>query len=612
MDRKSQRSLAWLLAALGFWVLLRTLTNVVPAPQQVSYDAFEQALVHGRISKVHVTDTLLVGDLRTPEDGHSALSAVRIEPELAARLDRFGVPYDRVVEGTLIRDVLSWIMPTAVFFAIWYFVMRRNAGRGGLGGLMGVGRSGAKVHVEDDTGVTFADVAGIDEAKAELEEVVQFLREPKEFGRLGARVPRGVLLVGPPGTGKTMLAKAVAGQARVPFFSISGSEFVEMFVGVGAARVRDLFAQARQSAPSIIFVDELDALGRARGLGSGLGGNDEKEQTLNQLLTEMDGFDTSSGVVMLAATNRPEILDPALLRAGRFDRQVFVDLPDRTGRRAILEVHARKVRIDTALRLEDVATLTAGFSGADLANLVNEAALAATRRKAQAVTRDDFIAAIERIVAGLEKRSRVLTAKERDRVAWHEMGHALVAIAQRGTEQVRKVSIVPHGMGALGYTLQSPLEDRHLLSRGELDARLAVLMAGRAAECLVFGAASTGAADDLAKATDIATDMVTRQGMDASLGPVAYDSGRAAAPFAPGTGRLPDRHDISEDTRRRIDDAVRALLGQAFESATRLLREHRGALDRCARALLERETLDADAILDLVPELRPQALAQAA
>jgi len=611
MDRKSLRNLAWPLAILGLWLLMRALVQAVPPPREVSYDAFEQALREGRISKVQVLDTQLVGELKVPDEGRPALSTVRVEPELAARLDRYGVPYERVVAGTWAREVLSWIMPTAVFFGIWYFTMRRAAGRSGLGGLMGVGRSGAKVHVEDDTGVTFADVAGIDEAKAELEEVVRFLQHPQEFGRLGAHVPRGVLLVGPPGTGKTMLAKAVAGQAHVPFFSISGSEFVEMFVGVGAARVRDLFAQARERAPSIIFIDELDALGRARGLGSGLGGNDEKEQTLNQLLTEMDGFDTSAGVVMLAATNRPEILDPALLRAGRFDRQVLVDLPDRGGRLAILQVHVRKIRIEPAVRLDDVAALTAGFSGADLANLVNEAALVATRRQGQGVAHDDFVVAIKRIVAGLEKRSRVLTAEERDRVAWHEMGHALVAILQRGTEQVRKVSIVPHGVGALGYTLQSPSEDRHLMSRGELEGRLAVLLAGRAAECLVFGAPSTGSADDLAKASTIATDMVTRQGMDETLGPVAYEAGAGGPAFVP-SGGWQDRHAISEDTRRRIDEAVRALVNQAFERATGLLRQHRPTLDRCARALLERETLDADAILALAPELRSPGLAKAA
>jgi cell division protease FtsH len=375
--------------------------------------------------------------------------------------------------------------------------------------------------------------------------------------------------------------------------------------------VRDLFAQARQRAPAIVFIDELDALGRTRGLGAGWGGNDEKEQTLNQLLTEMDGFDTSTGVVMLAATNRPEILDPALLRAGRFDRQVLVDRPDRPGRAAILAAHARKVRLDPAIRLDDVAALTVGFSGADLANLVNEAALAATRRKADCVAREDFVAAIERIVAGLERRSRVLNARERERVAWHEMGHALVAIAQRSTDLVRKVSIVPRGVGALGYTLRSPLEDRYLLSRPELEARLAVLMAGRAAEVLVFGDASTGAADDLAKATDIATDMVERQGMDAGLGNVSYER-QGPPPFVLADGNAPAINGMSDDTRRRIDEAVRRLLGQAFDEATRLLKSHRADLDRCARALLERETLDEAAILALAPGLRDERAPESA
>ncbi|HEY9028252.1 MAG TPA: ATP-dependent zinc metalloprotease FtsH, partial [Burkholderiaceae bacterium] len=567
--------------------------------KSVSYDAFEIALSQGRIERIQATDTRLVGHLRDREGDYTDLTTVRMDPALAARLDRFRVPYEQVPDSALGR-LLGWIGPTALLLAFWYFTTRGMAGTRGLGGLTGVGRSGAKVHVENDTGVTFDDVAGIDEAKAELEEVVQFLQHPQEFGRLGARIPRGVLLVGPPGTGKTMLAKAVAGQARVPFFSISGSEFVEMFVGVGAARVRDLFEQARQRAPAIVFIDELDALGRARGLGGGWTGNDEKEQTLNQLLTEMDGFDTSTGVVMLAATNRPEILDPALLRAGRFDRQVLVDRPDRAGRCAILAVHARKVRVDPAIRLDDVAALTVGFSGADLANLVNEAALAATRRKADCVTRDDFVAAIERIVAGLEKRSRVLNARERERVAWHEMGHALVAIGQRGSDPVRKVSIVPRGVGALGYTLRSPLEDRYLMSRAELEARLCVLMGGRAAEVLVFGDASTGAADDLAKATDIAVDMVSRQGMDDALGNVSYER-TGMMPSGVGDGMTHGSSRVSEDTRRRIDEAVRRLLGRAFDDATRMLRSHRADLDRCARALLERETLDEEAILALAP-----------
>jgi cell division protease FtsH len=536
------------------------------------------------------------------------LATERIEPDLAAQLKSFGVPYSRVHENGPLRELWSWFGPILLLLGFWWLAGRAARGRSGLGGLIGVGRSGAKVHFESDTGVTFADVAGVDEAKAELEEVVEFLRKPRDYERLGAHIPRGVLLVGPPGTGKTMLAKAVAGQARVPFYSISGSEFVEMFVGVGAARVRDLFAQAREHAPSIVFIDELDALGRARGSYGGLGSNDEKEQTLNQLLGEMDGFDTGSGVVILAATNRPEILDPALLRAGRFDRQVLVDRPDRSGRVAILAVHVRKVHVDPGLALDAVAALTTGFSGADLANLVNEAALVATRRKAQSVGLEDFTQAIERLVAGLEKKSRVLNAREREVVAYHEMGHALVALAQKGVDAVRKVSIIPRGIGALGYTLQSPLEDRYLMTRTELDARLAVLLGGRASECLVFGERSTGASDDLARATDLAIDMVTRHGMDAGLGNVAYD--RGPAPFLDlPQAAWPQRRGMSEDTQRRIDEAVRKILAGAFDHATRLLTQYRSALDRCAGELLKHETLDEATIRRLATELPAAAAA---
>jgi len=586
-SRRLLPGIAWgvALLALSAWLL----AGVAEAPKTVSYDQFERALREGRVESVRISDTQLVGKLKQAEGGATTLATVRVEPDLAARLERFGVAYERLPSGGLLRDLLSWIVPMGLFFALWQFMSRRAGAGGGLGALIG-GRSGAKVHVENDTGVTFEDVAGVDEAKAELEEVVDFLQHPQEFGRLGAHLPRGVLLVGPPGTGKTLLAKAVAGQAKVPFFSISGSEFVEMFVGVGAARVRDLFAQARRSAPAIVFIDELDALGRARGSG-GLPGNDEKEQTLNQLLAEMDGFDTQAGVVMLAATNRPEILDPALLRAGRFDRQVLVDRPDRSGRLAILRVHVRRLKLEPALALEEVAAMTAGFSGADLANLANEAALAATRRRAEATGLGDFVAALERIVAGLEHRSRLLGRHEREIVAVHEMGHALVAMAQKGADAVRKVSIIPRGIGALGYTLQSPREDRRLLSQAELEARLAVLLGGRAAECLVFGEGSTGAADDLARATDLALDMVARQGMDEALGPVAYDRAPPSLLDAERLGAR-SRLEVSEETQRRIDDGVRRLVAAAFDRATALLVERRAALDRCTRALVERETLD--------------------
>jgi cell division protease FtsH len=599
------RMTSWIFGAMVMLALIavsvQLATLAAPPTQVVAFSDFEHALAQGRVESVDVTDSTLVGHLREPAG--SRLVAQRVEPEVAAWLDRFGVKYAREPQGgSFMGTLASWLVPPLIFVGLWVFVLGRAGGRTGVGGFMGVGRSGAKVHVESDTGVTFADVAGVDEAKAELQEVVEFLQHPREYARLGAHMPRGVLLVGPPGTGKTMLAKAVAGQARVPFFSITGSEFVEMFVGVGAARVRDLFAQARRRAPAIVFIDELDALGRARGLREGLGGSDEKEQTLNQLLAEMDGFDTTGGLIVLAATNRPEILDPALLRAGRFDRQVLVDRPDRTGRLAILRVHAAKVRLAPSVRLEDVAALTTGFSGADLANLVNEAALRATRRQADAVTLDDFTLAIERIVAGLEKRSRLLNPRERAIVAWHEMGHALVALALDGSAAVRKVSIVPHGIGALGYTLQRPLEDRYLASRSELEARLAVLLGGRAAECLVFGERSTGAADDLARATDIALEMVTRHGMDDALGHVAYERDRASPLEAPMPAWR-DRGSSSEDTLRRIDDAVRRIVSAAFERATAVLVGHREALDRGARALLERETLEENELRALASDL---------
>jgi len=483
--------------------------------------------------------------------------------------------------------VLSWVVPALAFFAIWMFVLRRFAGRE-LGGALEIGKSKAKVYVETDTKVTFADVAGVDEALAELREIVEFLKEPKRYGRLGARAPKGVLLVGPPGTGKTLLARAVAGEAAVPFFSINGSEFVELFVGVGAARVRDLFDQARQRAPAIIFIDELDALGRARGV-PGMGTHDEKEQTLNQLLAELDGFDPRAGLVLLAATNRPEILDPALLRAGRFDRQVLVDRPDKKGRIAILAIHMKKVLLGADADSEQIAALTAGFSGADLANLVNEAALLATRRDAVAVAAADFTEAIERIVAGLEKRNRRLNDAERRIVAHHEMGHALVAMALPGVDLVHKVSIIPRGIGSLGYTIQRPTEDRFLMTQHELDDKLTVLLAGRAAEHLVFNSLSTGAADDLAKATEVARSMVTRYGMNAELGHATYEAERSTYLGLPpvSTGST-----FSETTLGAIDGAVRAIVGAAFERALALLRSHRALLEAGAQRLLRQETLE--------------------
>ncbi len=605
IDRRQTWNVGYWILALLALMFVQSLWQDASRVETVPYSAFEQALAEGRVAEVTVSDQAISGKLKSPENGKTRLVATRVEPELAARLEKYGVPYARTVDSPLLRELLSWIAPAAVFFGLWYFVIRRMAERsgGGLGGFMAIGKSRAKVYVETDTGVDFADVAGVDEAKEELKEVVDFLKHPQEYGRLGAHIPKGVLLVGPPGTGKTLLAKAVAGEAGVPFFSISGSEFVEMFVGVGAARVRDLFEQARQKAPAIIFIDELDALGRARGAFPGLGGHDEKEQTLNQLLVEMDGFDTSSGLIILAATNRPEILDTALLRAGRFDRQVLVDRPDRKGRRDILAVHARKVRLAPDVNLDDVAGISAGFTGADLANLVNEAAIAATRRHAQEVTLADFSAAVERIVAGLERRSRVLNPHERRAVALHEMGHALVALAQPDSDAVHKVSIIPRGIGALGYTLQRPTEDRYLMTRAELQRRIAVLLGGRAAEVLVLGELSTGAADDLAKATDIAREMVTRFGMDSALGHVAYEPPRAAAPELALLGGGNTRT-LSEATMQRIDAALAALVAEGFAEATRLLTRHRDVLERGAALLLERETLAEDELRELAAPLR--------
>src|SRR6516164_3794792 len=461
----------WLAAFFGLLALqyfYTTAQKVAPIP----YSEFQQLLHDGKIAEIGVSDRYIQGKLKEPlPSGKSQFVTTRVDPQFADQLQKYGVTYTGEVESTLLQDLLSWVVPVVLFFGLWTLIARRMQG---LGGLMSIGKSKAKIYVETDTGVRFDDVAGVDEAKDELSEIVEFLKNPAQYSRLGGRMPKGVLLVGPPGTGKTLLAKAVAGQAKVPFFSISGSEFVEMFVGVGAARVRDLFEQARTKAPAIIFIDELDALGRARGIGQYAGGHDEKEQTLNQLLVEMDGFDSKTGLVIIAATNRPEILDPALLRAGRFDRQVLVDRPDKRGRIDILRVHLKHAKLAPDVEPEKIAALTPGFTGADLANLVNEATLIATRRGADAVATADFTNAVERIVAGLEKRNRLLNPKEREIVAYHEMGHALVAVSLPGTDPVHKVSIIPRGVGALGYTIQRPTEDRFLMTREELENKMAV------------------------------------------------------------------------------------------------------------------------------------------
>ena len=572
MEKKNQWNTGYWIVALLLLLSLQSYWQTAKTVEPVPYSEFEKALAEGRVAEVLVSDRTVTGRLKSPDSrGKTTIVATRVEPDLADRLSKYDVPYARVLESTWLRDVLSWILPAVAFFGVWFFLFRRFAEKQGMGGFLNIGKSRAKVFVEKNTGVTFADVAGGDEAKAELVEIVDFLKNPQDYGRLGARIPKGVLLVGPPGTGKTLLAKAVAGEAVVPFFSISGSEFVEMFVGVGAGRTR------------------------------GVGGHDESEQTLNQLLTEMDGFDSSVGLIILAATNRPEILDQALLRAGRFDRQVLVDRPDKKGRLDILKVHVKKVTLAQDVDLEQVAALTTGFSGADLANRVNEAALAARRRRASAVELQDFTATIERIVAGLEKKSRVLNPKERETVAHHEMGHALVALALPETDPVHKISIIPRGIGALGYTLQRPTEDRFLMTRTDLEHKIAVLLGGRAAEKLVFGELSTGAADDLARATDIARDMITRFGMDEGLGYIAFEAQRPRFLDTPELAHGGCR--VAESTQARIDQAIRDIVMGVFERAYRILDINRAVLERCARELLARETLDESDIRQLTQGL---------
>lgn len=590
MDKKEQINFWYVVAAVLGVLFLQSLYSQYTQIEPIPYSRFQHLLEQGQIEKISITDQHIYGSLKTRHaDGFKEFVTTRVEPEFAEELEKYHVEYSGIVKSTWIRDILSWLLPMAIFIGIWLFIIRRMGG-GVSEGMMSIGKSRAKVFVEKETKVTFADVAGVDEAKDELVEIINFLKDPSGYGRLGGRAPKGILLVGPPGTGKTLLARAVAGEAGVPFFSISGSEFVEMFVGVGAARVRDLFEQARQMAPTIIFIDELDALGRARGAYGLGGGHDEKEQTLNQLLAELDGFDPTSGIVLLGATNRPEILDPALLRAGRFDRQVLVDRPDKLGREQILAVHIRKVMLDTDVQIDQIAALTPGFTGADLANLINEAALLATRRNATSVTMDDFNNAIERIVAGLEKRNRLLNPNERRVVAFHELGHAMVALALPNTDEVHKISIIPRGIGALGYTIQRPTEDRFLMTQVELQNKMAVLLGGRAAEQVVFKEVSTGAADDLARATDVARAMVLRYGMSNALGHVAYDREQSA--FLQPNIPMPQTRTYSEETANRVDATVRELIDHALERAVNILQTNRALLDQTAEELLKTETLN--------------------
>ena len=602
MDKKTTFNVWYIIAAVLGMLFLQGIFQQATQTEALSYSEFQQYLKEGRLDELVVTESRIVGRIKDAGTGEPTnFITTRMDPNFASELDQYGVEYRGGSDQNWFTTLLSWVLPALIFVGIWFFLMRRMSMGGLGGGLMSVGKSKAKIYVEKDTKTTMADVAGVEEAKVEIQEVIDFLKDPEGYSKLGARLPRGVLLVGPPGTGKTLLARAVAGEAGVTFLSISGSEFVEMFVGVGAARVRDLFDQAEKMAPCIIFIDELDAMGKARGAGPMAGGHDEKEQTLNQLLVELDGFDPSSGIILLAATNRPEILDPALLRPGRFDRQILVDRPDKHGRVQILKVHVKKITLDPEVSLEELAALTPGFTGADLANLVNEAALLATRRKGEKVRMDDFTRAFERIVAGLEKKNRLLNPKERKVVAYHELGHALVALSLPGVDPVHKVSIIPRGIGALGYTLQRPIEDRFLMTIQELENKMAVLLGGRAAEELVFGEISTGASDDLQKVTEIARSMVTRYGMDQQLGQAAYETerGNFLGQPAEGGGRR-----FSQDTAREIDVAVRDRIERVYQQTLDILRSRRDEMEDLAKKLLEQETLDEH---DLPKPAKPEA-----
>jgi cell division protease FtsH len=515
---------------------------------------------------------------------------VRVDPDTSSLLEQYNVKFKGEIESRFLPTLLSWIVPVFLFVGIWYFLIKRMAGQ--QPGFMSLGKNKAKIYMQEDIDVRFEDVAGVDEAEQELAEVVEFLSEPDKFTEVGGQIPKGILLVGPPGTGKTMLAKAVAGESGVPFFSMSGSEFVEMFVGLGAARVRDLFDQAKQKAPCIIFIDELDALGKARGFGT-VGGHDEREQTLNQLLVEMDGFDPNVGVILLAATNRPEILDPALLRPGRFDRNILVDRPDKKGREEILKVHMKNIKISKDVDLSVLAGMTPGMVGADLANLVNEAALLAVRRKKKKAGMAEFEEAVERVVAGLEKKNRLINPREREIVAYHEMGHAIVALSLPGTDPVQKISIIPRGIAALGYTMQTPTEDRYLMSKTELLNKIATLLGGRAAEEIVFEDISTGAHNDLARATDIARSMVKEYGMSAKVGQV-YFAREKRNQFlnVPMEGAA----EYSEATAELIDSEVREIINNQYAKTRQILAEKKDILDKGAQLLLEKEKIDGEEI----------------
>lgn len=592
---------AWhIVIAVGFFILLQ-LYLLNPGVRDVSYSEFKRLVREGTVLECHITNTVIRGKLREIEREtrkNVVFITARVDdPDLVKELEFVGVKYSGNYESPWFKTFFfTWVMPLLILFIIWRFIFRRF---GPASSIMSFGKSKGRLYAQEDLNVTFDDVAGIDEAKEELQEIIEFLKTPEKFRALGGKIPKGVLLLGAPGTGKTLLAKAVAGEAGVPFFNMSGSEFVEMFVGVGAARVRDLFNQADQKAPCIIFIDELDALGKARGVNP-VGGHDEREQTLNQLLVEMDGFDSNKGVIIMGATNRPEMLDPALLRPGRFDRQVVVDRPDLHGREAILKVHAKEVKLEKDINLHSVAAMTPGFVGADLANLVNEAALLAARRNKKAVGMPEFEEAIDRIMAGLEKKKRLMNKKEKEIVAHHESGHALIACSVPHADPVRKISMIPRGIGALGYTLQKPTEDRYLMTKAELLDRIAILLGGRVSEEIIFNEISTGAQNDLGKATEIAKMMVKEYGMSEKMGLVTFEQGDR--PLFLGGG-FAAKKEYSEETAREIDLEIRKIIDESLQRVRNILTEKKEILKGMAHTLMEKEVIEGDELKKLLEEL---------
>jgi cell division protease FtsH len=580
---------------IGIWIVLFVQNYIAStyAVQTIPYSQFLNYLKANQVVEIAISENQIQGKLKIDAE-EKKFKTVRVDPELSKMLEQYHVTFKGQIESTFLRDIFSWVFPLIIFFGIWYFLMKRMSGQ--QAGFMTLGKNKARIYVENELNVTFEDVAGVDEAKQELVEVIDFLKTPDKFTNLGGKIPKGILLVGPPGTGKTLLARAVAGESGVPFFSLSGSEFVEMFVGLGAARVRDLFVQAKQKAPCIIFIDELDALGKARGVG-GMGGHDEREQTLNQLLVEMDGFDPKAGVILMAATNRPEILDPALLRPGRFDRHVLVDRPDKIGRMEILKVHLKQVKVADNINVERIAEMTPGMVGADLANLVNEAALLAVRRDQKEVGMPDFEEAVERIIAGLEKKNRLINIKEREIVAHHEIGHALVALSLPGTDPVQKISIIPRGIAALGYTMQVPTEDRFLMKKSELLNRIATLLGGRAAEEIIFGDISTGAHNDLSRATDTAKSMVKEYGMSSKVGQVYFAHEKRPGFLGIGVGESPD---YSEATAEMIDAEIQEIIAHEYNRALEILKSRENVLKKGAQLLLEKEKIEGNELQALM------------